>query len=220
MSNDNYIPALRFRALTAVYDPVVRWTTREALFKRRLLEQAALASGQRVLDLGCGTGTLAVMAKRQQPEAELVGLDGDAEILRRAAGKAEEAGVEVRFDEGLSNHLPYEPRYFDRVLSTLFFHHLGTEDKECTVQEIASVLKPGGELHVADWGRPADPLMAALFLPVRLLDGWEQTRANAAGALPALFEQHGLSEARERGRLRTAFGTLALYSARRPTTNQ
>ena len=119
-----YVPALRFGRLTGVYDPVVRTTTREAEFKRRLLAQAGLKSGQRILDLGCGTGTLAVQAKLSEPAAEVVGLDGDPEVLDRARRKAEAAGAEVEFDEGLSTELPYEGDSFDLVLVTLFFHHL------------------------------------------------------------------------------------------------
>jgi ubiquinone/menaquinone biosynthesis C-methylase UbiE len=144
MSQERYIRALRFRSLTALYDPLVRWTVREALFKRRLLEQAGLRPAQRVLDLGCGTGTLAAMAKQRQPEAELAGLDADPEILERARRKASQGEVEVNFDQGLSTELPYEDGSFDRVLSTLFFHHLSGEEKRRTVAEIARVLKPEG----------------------------------------------------------------------------
>jgi ubiquinone/menaquinone biosynthesis C-methylase UbiE len=216
MASDRCLPALRFSALTRVYDPAIRWTTREATFKWRLLEHAALQPGQRVLDLGCGTGTLAIMAKQARPEAVLVGLDGDPEILERAGAKARRAGVELQLDHGFSTELPYEDESFDLVLSTLFFHHLTGADKRRTTGEIVRVLRPGGELHVADFGRPADPLMRALFGWVRLFDGFEQTRDNAAGALPAIFEQGGLEGAEETERLRTAFGTLALYRARHP----
>ena len=78
------------------------------------------------------------------------------------------------------------------------------------------MLKPGGKLHVADWGKPGDPLMAALSLSIRAFDGFEVTAENLRGALPSLFEQAGLENAQERGRLRTTLGTLALYSARKP----
>ena len=211
-----YLPALRFRSLTSIYDPLTRLTVRESLFKRKLLEQAAISDGQRVLDLGCGTGTLAIMAKQRHPGAQLIGLDADPEMLGRAAEKASGEGVEVRLDEGFSNQLPYADRSFDRVLSSLFFHHLSGEVKRSTIAELTRVLVPGGELHVADWGRASDPVMRALFVGVRVLDGWENTQANAAGALPEMFEAGGLAEAAERSRLRTAFGTLALYSAVKP----
>jgi ubiquinone/menaquinone biosynthesis C-methylase UbiE len=211
-----YVPALRFHLLTGVYDPVVRWTTREATFKRRLIAQAAPAARSRVLDLGCGTGTLALMLKRSQPSVEVVGIDPDREILERARAKARDARLDIRFDEGFSTDLPYEEEAFDAVLSTLVLHHLTGPDKRQSLREIARVLRPGGELHVADWGRPSDPLMRVLFLPVRLGDGLEQTRDNAEGALPEIFAQGGLEHAAETGRLRTPFGTLSLYRARKP----
>ena len=84
-----YLPALRFSALTRIYDPVVGLTTRERRFKELLVEQAAPAAGQRILDLGCGTGTLAIQVKRREPGAEVVGLDADPEMLGQAREKAE-----------------------------------------------------------------------------------------------------------------------------------
>jgi ubiquinone/menaquinone biosynthesis C-methylase UbiE len=215
VSRDNYLPALRFPALTPVYDPLIRLTTRESLFKRRLVEQAAPEPGQRVLDLGCGTGTLALLVKERQSAAEVVGLDADPEMLDQARSKAERAGVELRLDEGFSTELPYPDGSFDLVLSTLFFHHLDLDSKRRTAREITRVLRAGGELHVADWGRPSDPVMAVAFLGVRLFDGLENTRENARGELPAIFEGEDLEDAQQTDRLRTAFGTLALYRARR-----
>jgi ubiquinone/menaquinone biosynthesis C-methylase UbiE len=209
-----YVPALRFRALTRIYDPVVRATTREAEFKRRLLDQAGIEPGHRVLDLACGTGTLAIEAKLREPGAELVGVDGDPEMLARAREKAAAAGVEIVFDEGLSTELPYEDSGFDRVLATLFFHHLDLAGKEATFAEIARVLRADGELHVADWGRPSDPLMAALGWQVRLLDGRDVTRENFDGSLPRLIAEGGLADVAETGRLRTPLGSMVLLSAR------
>ena len=216
MAGDRYVPALGLRALTGLYDPVVRLTTREGAFKSRLLERAGLQPGERVLDLGCGTGTLAIQAKRGQPDAEIVGLDGDPEVLGRARRKAADAGVEVDFDEGYSTELPYGDSSLDVVLSTLFFHHLTGSDKRRTAAEVLRVLKPGGRLQVADWGRPADPAMRLLSTSIRLLDGFEQTSDNLAGSLPRIFDAAGLSDAAEVGRMRTAFGTLAFYRAARP----
>jgi SAM-dependent methyltransferase len=217
MTRHRYLPALRFRALTRFFDPLLSRGLPEQRFKQGLLEQAAPEPGQRVLDLGCGTGTLAMMVKAAQPEAEVIGLDADPEILALARGKAEATAAEVRFDEGLSTELPYQDRSYDRVLSTLFFHHLTGAEKRRTAAEIARVLRPGGELHVGDWGRPSNPLMWALFVgTVRLFDGLERTRDNATGALPEIFEQGGLEGVAETDRIRTAFGTLALYRARRP----
>ena len=89
-----YLPALRFHSLSPLYDPLLRWAMREHRFKRLLIENARLA-GARVLDLECGTGTLTLMAKRAHPDAEIVGLDIDPEMLARARVKAARAGVRI-----------------------------------------------------------------------------------------------------------------------------
>jgi ubiquinone/menaquinone biosynthesis C-methylase UbiE len=209
------LPALRFSALTRIYDPVVALTSRERRFKELLVEQAAPAPGQRILDLGCGTGTLAIQMKLREPDAEVVGLDADPAMLSQAREKAERAGVELTLTEGFSNELPFEDGSFDRVLSTLFFHHLDPDPKRQTAREIARVLRKGGELHVADWGKPSDPVMAAAFLGIRLLDGFENTADNVHGELPRIFQDAGLDAAEETNRLRTPLGTLALYRAER-----
>jgi SAM-dependent methyltransferase len=210
-----YLPALRFRILTPLFDSVVRATVRESTFKPALIEQAGLRADQRVLDLGSGTGTLALMAKRHQPRCEVTGLDADPEILELARRKAARAQLDVRFDQGLANALPYDAESFDRVLSTLFFHHLMGDEKRGALAEVARVLRPGGELHLADWTAPGDPIQAVLSWQVRLFDGLDRTRENFAGRLPELLADAGFSEVREHQRLRTAFGTLALLSGRR-----
>jgi len=210
---ERFVPALGRERLTALYDPVVRLTTRERAFKERLLRQADLRQGMSVLDLGAGTGTLALLAKRRFTSAVVFGLDADPKMLDCARAKSREAGLDIQFDEGMSDDLPYPDGQFDRVVSTLFFHHLWPADKRRTVDEIARVLKPDGELHVADWGRPADPLMAGLSLSIRLLDGAEPTRENHAGELPAIFAEGGLERAELRGQMSTVYGTLAFYSA-------
>ena len=216
MSDGDFVTALRVPALTRFYDPVVALTTRETTFKRRLIEQASPAAGEKILDLGCGTGTLALLIKQTEAEAELFGLDADPEMLARARAKAEASGLEIHFEEGFADRLPYEDASFDKVVSTLFFHHLERAVKEQTVAEIARVLRPGGRLHVADWGRPSDALMRGLSLSIRLLDGFEPTRDNFSGALPSIFEQAGLTAVEQAGSMPTVFGTMAFYRAARP----
>ena len=215
-ARDRYIPALGFDRLTGLYDPIVRVTTRERTFKRRLLDQAAIAFGHRVLDLGSGTGTLAVLAKQREPGAEVVGVDGDPAVIERARRKAAEAGVDVRFDHGLADALPYADASFDRVLSTLLFHHLTHDAKAAAASEVMRVLRPGGEVHLADWGPVRGLVAGTLFLAVRAFDGFEATRDNAEGRLPDILAAAGLADVAERARIRAALGSLSLLSARRP----
>jgi ubiquinone/menaquinone biosynthesis C-methylase UbiE len=207
-----FLPALRFRALTGLYDPLIAITTRERATKGRLVELAGLTDGQQVLDVGCGTGTLALLAKAAAPGAEVVGLDADPEMLEQARGKP--GAGEIRFDEGMADQLPYEDARFDRVLSSLVFHHLPRRIKEGAAREIARVLRPDGEFHLADFGPPGDPLMWGVSRLVRHGDG-SSTVDNFAGALPEILRAAGLRCDGERERMRTGFGALCFYKAER-----
>lgn len=215
-SDDNYVPALGYHWLTPLYDTVVRTTTREQVFKQALLAQAKLAAGQDVLDLACGTGTLTVWAAQQAPGIRLHALDGDSQVLDRAKAKARNAGVEIQWQHGRSTALPYAEGQFDRVLCSLFFHHLLPDAKQQSFSEIARVLKPGGELHVADWGKAANPLMRLAFYGIQWLDGFPNTADNVAGRLPQFMQSAGLAEAAETRRFSTMWGTLSLYRAVKP----
>ena len=213
----HFVPALRFDVLTSLYDPIVALTSREGAFKRRLLEHARIKDGEAVLDVACGTGTLAIEIKKANPKAKVSALDGDRTILARAKTKAQEAGVKVEFQRGLSNELPYEGRSFDVVLSTLFFHHLTDEAKADTAEEVRRVLRLGGRVLIADWGRPQDPVMRLAFLNVQLLDGFSNTSSNVAGKLPEFLRDAGLKRVEVVDRMRTPLGTIEIVSGIRPT---
>lgn len=214
--HDAYIPALRYTWLTSLYDPIIAWTTREATFKRALLAQAGIQPGQRVLDLGCGTATLTIALKQTATDALVVGVDGDAAILDQALSKAQRSGVAIGFNRGLSYALPYASDSFDRVVSSLFFHHLALADKRRTFAEIERVLKPCGELHVADWGPPQNALMRVAFLGVQILDGFATTNDNLHGLIPALMRDSGLEDIHLTTQYATLFGTMSLYQATKP----
>ena len=210
-----YVPALGFHALTRLYDPVVALTTREKTFKRALIAQARLRPGLRVLDLASGTGTLAIWMKQAEPAAGISGVDGDAAIIAIARGKADAAGLDIDWNAGFSTALPFATASFDRVTSSLFFHHLQRADKARSFAEALRVLKPGGELHVADWGAPHWRLMRLAYVQIQLLDGWSNTGDNVRGILPVLMSEAGFADVRVRKEFATVFGTMTLYSARK-----
>lgn len=215
-SDETYVPALGYRWLTSLYDPVIGLTTRERTFKVRLLRQARLRPELDVLDLGCGTGTLAVWAKQLEPGVRVTGIDGDRDVLSIARRKVSRVGAEVELRHGLSYQLPFPDATFDRVLSSLVLHHLSPSQKTRTLAEVFRVLRAGGELHVADWGQPRSRAMRLLFYSIQLLDGFPNTSDHVAGLLPQYFRDAGFDEVSVRDELSTVYGTLALYSGRRP----
>jgi ubiquinone/menaquinone biosynthesis C-methylase UbiE len=209
---DPYIPALRHKSLTPLYDPLLKWVMREDTFKRRLIQQANLAAGHRVLDLGCGTATLTILIKQLHPDVEVVGLDGDPQVLEIGRAKAAAAGVSLVLDQGLAQSMPYPGQSFDRVVSSLVFHHLTTDNKQRALREVFRVLKPGGELHMVDFGKPRHP--AASFVAV-FTQRLEEASANVKGLLPEMMRSAGLVEVEEPARFMTLFGSLSSYTARK-----
>lgn len=215
-SDAGFIPALAFHRLTPLFDPVAAVFVRDGAIKRRVIERAAIAAGERVLDVGCGTGTLALAAAQAAPDVSVTGLDADPAILSRARRKAAAAGLGIDFDEAMSNELPYEDDSFDLVLSTLFFHHLPDDSKRKTSAELIRVLRPGGRLVVGDLGRPQDRIMRrAVRLTVQMFDGVETTALNVRGGLPGVLAGAGFEGVSVRDRMRTPTGSYEIIVASR-----
>lgn len=206
-----YIPALSYRFLTPFFDFIQKYIVRDVRYKTLLIEQANVRPGGKVLDLGCGTGTLAIMAKEMQPAAKVSGLDADPDMLKVAKYKAAEQNIEVTFDEGFTNKLPYPDASFDIVMSSIMIHHLETPDKEKTAQEVFRVLKPGGELHIIDFGKPVS-WYGKLLGP--FLHNFEEANDNIDGKLPGMFDAPGL-KTEVTGNFYTFFGDLAFIKGKK-----
>jgi len=205
-----YIPALSFKWLTPLYDPLLKLVVREEIFRRRLIGQADIQADQSVLDIGCGTGTLTVMIKQSAPGARVTGLDGDPEVLAIARAKAERAGVEIAWDKGLANELPYENNSFDAVVSSFMIHHLTYADKLRTFQEVRRVLRPSGGFHIVDFGPPFNFLTRA---QAALMRNFERTADNFAGRIPLMLTEAGFGSVQEAARGMTFFGPIVFYRA-------
>jgi ubiquinone/menaquinone biosynthesis C-methylase UbiE len=149
MAGRAYLPAAGRDALLWLYDPLLRLLGADKVY-RSFLDQAALQSHHTVLDIGCGTGTLAVLLKRLHPSIAVTGLDPDPKALALAARKAKRKSVAVRFDRGFADELPYGDGTFDRVFSSMMFHHVPRADKPKVLTEAHRVLKPGGTLEFLD----------------------------------------------------------------------
>lgn len=159
---------------------------RRRRFHERLLEFVTLNAGDRVLDVGCGTGSLAVAAKHVVgPSGAVFGVDASPKMLARARKKACRAGVEVTFTEAHAQHLPYPESRFDVVLSTLMLHHLPRVARTACAAEIARVLRPGGRALAVDFEPRSGSSRG-------LLGGFHRYGGLSLDALILLFRNAGL----------------------------
>jgi SAM-dependent methyltransferase len=212
-----YIPAARWRVFSRIYDPVLALTMRERRFRAAMRDRVspALPEGGTLVDVGCGTGTFLLGMAAARPDARLVGVDGDPEILARARAKPGAEAVE--WHEGLAGELPLADDSADVVTTSLVLHHLLPEQKREAMREVGRVLRPGGSFQVADWGAPHGPGMSAVFYLSQAIDGFDRTADHRAGRIPAMLREAGFEDVERYDRLRTGFGSVELLSAGTPS---
>jgi ubiquinone/menaquinone biosynthesis C-methylase UbiE len=208
-----YVPAAGRAWLTGSYDRTIALTMREERWRPALVAAAAadVPEGGDVLEVGCGTGSLALALASARPDASVVGADGDPSILALAQRKPGASGV--RWVRALAGELPFEAASFDAAVCSLLLHHLDDPVKEQALADLARVLRPGGALHVADWGPPAGPLPAVGARVLQLFDGRSGPRSLLDGGMRLLLDACGFEEASRSGTLRTVWGTLELWRA-------
>jgi ubiquinone/menaquinone biosynthesis C-methylase UbiE len=205
MGERHYLPAAGHDWFLPLYDPIIRvFGFRSALLP--LVAQAELRPSHTVLDVGCGTGTLAVEIVRRVPGIRMTALDPDPKALAIARRKAGRDAVAIRFDEGFGDALPYPDASFDRVFSSMMFHHIPREDRTKVLSEIRRVLKTGGRLEFLDFSGGSHNFLAQLFHP-------HQHSPAAEDRLLKRMAEAGFASARHTGDGRTIFGRLAFYQA-------
>jgi len=214
MAERTYVPALRYHAITGLYDALVALLCREKAFKSALVIQAALQPGHKVLDLGCGTGTMTFALKDACPDASILGVDADPDVLDRARAKRPEG--DVRFQRVFAQELDPSLGPFDRVVTSLFLHHVPASERRAVFDRVREGLHEQGELHIADWDRPANALQWVGFALVRALDGWELTRGHAEGRMKEWLRSAGFREVTKTRSFLTPLGTISLWKAEAP----
>lgn len=215
MSDAAFTPALG-RASLDDYDRAIRIWTRESVWRGALLRQVAPRSGETILDVGCGTGSFTVMLKQAAPDARVVGLDPDARVLELAAAKAAAAGVEVERRQGFARDAASHGPEFDKAISSLVFHQMPLTEKRLGISAMLAAVRPGGEVHIADYARQVGGLMRTLFrLTVQRLDGVADTQPNADGVLEVILAETDAAAAVPTRVVRTVTGAISLFLVRR-----
>jgi ubiquinone/menaquinone biosynthesis C-methylase UbiE len=205
-----FVPASGRGWLLPLYDPLTRLLG-VARVHRRLIDQAGLRPGQRVLEIGCGTGNLLLAAKQAQPGATAVGLDPDLTALARASRKARRRGLAVQLDRGYADDLPYADDSVDVVLSSFMLHHVPADVRETAMREVRRILAPGGALHLVDIGGEAAPAHGWV---ARRAHRHEMTRENFGGGIPDLLRRAGFTGVTETGSdVRRHVGRFSFYRA-------
>jgi ubiquinone/menaquinone biosynthesis C-methylase UbiE len=215
-----YLPAMSRHVPLAFYDAFTRLHgARDAHW--RLVAQAGIEPGSTVLEIGCGTGNVLLLAARAVSGATLIGLDPDRRVLAIAARKAQRAGVSMRLDQGYADRLPYPDGSVDRVLSAFMLHHLPSDQQQAALREVHRVLAPGGRLHLLDIdGSPASTAGRLLRLGhLHTADHGHEAgphaHASPDAALAAL-EQAGLTDPAVVAHGTMPMGGYSFYRARRP----
>ena len=215
---EEFVPAAGVPALTRFYDLAIDLFSGEKLLRRGMIEGVARSAAEidspRILEIGCGTGSLAIALAEAVPGGEVVGVDIDPKALAIAASKR--GADRVRWMRGDATDLPVDAGVFDIVAISLVMHHLMPKQQPEALRQAIKALRPGGVLHIIDFGVPRG-LLPRIGAPLlQRLDGLENTTPIFRGELLAMIDSAGFEDRRLEHRFGTPVGTLERFSAQKP----
>lgn len=214
----SFTPTLGRAELTGSYDHVIAVMTRERKWRARLLKYLAPQPFEVIVDLGCGTGTFAIMVVNTAPNARIIAVDPDSAVLAFASEKATTSKAEIEFVQALGGdrieQLPFGQ--INKVVTSLVLHKCTMDAKKALLSNAYALLASDGMLFVADYGLQQTVLMQMLFNQVRSPGGYENTRANKDGLIPVLIEEAGFSRVAEQLQIQKPTGSITLWAIKKP----
>lgn len=214
----SFTPAAGRFASTSVYDRGVALLTRESVWRSALLDLLAPAAGETILDVGCGTGSLAILLKQRQPQARVIGLDPDPEALKIAAGKAEQAGMAIEWQQGFAHDAArFGP--VDKAVSSLVFHQVPLAGKRTGLAAMFASVREGGLVCVADYATPSGWAMRQAFRFIQLIDGRADTQPNADGFIEAELSKLAGQATAADFKVDTPTGTISIFAVPKDNAN-
>lgn len=213
----DFVPALGKSGSLDRYDAAIALMTREKRWRSDLLRFAEPRPGERIVDIGCGTGTFAIALKQAAPESIVLAVDPDPAVLEIARAKAEVADAEIQWFEAMGDELDSIDalQQCDKIVSSLVLHQCPMDVKEAIAAQMFRLLQPGGTLFIADYGEQRSLLMRMLFRQIQLLDGFEYTEPNAKGCVPEILTAAGFEAVEEIKVIPTPTGSISIYRAKR-----
>ncbi len=212
---DAHTPPLGHHALTPLYDYAIAAMTREKTWRMALIEALNPSTGDRILDIGSGTGSLAIAIHQACPAALYVGIDPDEDAVQRAFNKTRKLDQDIQFRRG---YFSADEAYFaeapNKIVSSLVLHQVPLMEKRRIIAQAAKTLTLGGSLFIADYGLQRGVQRLLFRSTVQALDGIVDTQPNADGIIPYILESAGFSAVEETERFATATGTISIYGAR------
>jgi ubiquinone/menaquinone biosynthesis C-methylase UbiE len=152
-AHDHYLPAAGKHWLLPLYDPFVALFSRERQWRGAIVDALDLVPDDLLVDVGCGTGSLAIMAQTRVPRARVIGIDPDPNALERARRKAARKDLRVEFKQGFGDEIAriLGDQRATKLVSSFALHHMARDVQLATLAAMREALAPGGGIRIADF---------------------------------------------------------------------